>query len=63
MLVTVWLLTVRVVVALTLPDLAEIVVVPKATAVARPPVAMVAMLVDEEAHVTWLVASPVVLLP
>ena len=63
MLVTVWLLTVSPVEALTLPELAEMLVVPKDTAVASPPVLMVATLVADEAHVTWLVASPVVLFP
>jgi hypothetical protein len=35
--------------------LAEMVVVPAATAVARPPVAMVATDVRDELHVAWLV--------
>jgi hypothetical protein len=51
------------VLARTLPELAEIVVVPRATAVAKPEGLMVAMFVADEAHVTSLVASPVVLLP
>jgi len=39
-------------------------VVPKVEpAVARPVLLMVAMLVEEELHVTWLVASPCVLFP
>lgn len=64
MLVIVLLLTVRPVVAITLPDWALIVVVPKAVpAVARPVLLIDAMLVEEELHVTWLVASPCVLLP
>lgn len=61
--VTVWLLTVNVVLALTLPDLAVTVVVPIATPVANPPALMVAMPVFDEVHVTLSVASPMVLLP
>lgn len=57
------MLTVSPVVALTLPELAEMVVVPSDTPVANPEVLMVATLVDEEAHVTWFVASPVELFP
>jgi hypothetical protein len=64
MALTVLLLTVNVAVAvLLLLDLAVIVLVPSATAVARPEELMVATLVDEEAHVTDDVTSPVVLLP
>jgi len=62
-LVTVLLLTVNPVLALTLPELAEIVVVPSATAVAKPEVFIVAIFVADDAQVTWLVASPVVLFP
>ena len=64
MLVIVLLLTVRPVIAITLPDCALMIVVPKVEpAVARPVLLMVAMFVDEELHVTWLVASTWVLLP
>jgi hypothetical protein len=45
----------------TAPDAAEIVVVPTAAAVARPPVEMVATEVAEELHVTDEVISLVVL--
>ena len=62
-LVTVLLLTVRVVLALTLPELHVIVVLPSATPDASPPLLMVAMFVEDDAQVTWLVALPVVLLP
>jgi hypothetical protein len=51
-LVTVLLLTLRLVLAITLPDLAEMVVEPSATAVASPELLMVAMFVDEDPHVT-----------
>ena len=63
-LVTVELLTVNPVWAMTLPDLAAIVVVPRREpAVARPALLMVAILVAVELQVTEVVASPVVLLP
>lgn len=62
-LTTVLLLTVRVVLALTLPVLQEIVVLPSATPVASPVLLMVAIFVEDEVQVTSLVASPVVLLP
>jgi hypothetical protein len=62
-LVTVLLLTVRVVLALTLPELHVIVVLPSATPDASPPLLMVAMFVEDDAQVTELVALPVVLLP
>ena len=45
--------TVRVVLPVTLPDVAETVLVPAATPVARPAVVIVARPVFEEAHVTW----------
>lgn len=61
--VTVRLLTVNTVFALTLPDFAVMVVVPVATPVASPAVLIVAMLVFDEVQVTWFVASPIVLLP
>src|SRR5690348_7192217 len=48
MLDMVWLLTVRMVVAFTLPSLPVMVVVPRATPVARPVLSMVATLVLEE---------------
>jgi hypothetical protein len=51
------------VLARTLPELAEMVVVPSATAVAKPPLSMVAIFVAEDAQVTNVVASPVVLFP
>jgi len=57
------LLTVRPVCALTLPELAVMVVVPNDTPVANPALLMVATFVADEAQLTWLVASPVVLLP
>jgi hypothetical protein len=62
-LVTVLLLTVRVVLALTLPDEQVMVVVPSATPVASPLLLMVATFVEDDVHVTELVALPVVLLP
>ena len=43
--------TVSVVIPVTVPLIAEIVVVPMATAVARPPGAIVAVAVDTEVHV------------
>jgi hypothetical protein len=46
--------TVSVVLPVTLAKLAEIVVVPAETAVARPPVAMVATDVRDEFQVAWL---------
>ncbi len=48
---------------ITLPDLAVMLLVPSATAVARPVVLMVAMLVADETHVTVELTSPVELLP
>ena len=63
MLLIVRLLTVNVAFALTLPDLAVMVVLPKATAVANPEVSMVAMLVADDVQVTLEVTSPVLLLP
>jgi hypothetical protein len=64
MLVMVLLLTVKPVLAITLPDLAWIVVCPSVVpAVAKPALLMVAMFVTEEVHVTEFVTSPVVLLP
>jgi hypothetical protein len=47
--------TVRMVDPLTVPELAEMVVVPTLFAVARPPLEMVATPVDEELQVTVLV--------
>ncbi len=52
MLDRVWLLTVRLVVALTLPSVPVMVVVPSATPVAKPVLSMVATLVVEELQVT-----------
>jgi hypothetical protein len=64
MLVTVLLLTVRIVEAETLLlDFAVIVVVPSATPVANPELSMVAMPVVDEVQVTCEVTSPVLLLP
>lgn len=63
-LVTVLLLTVRTEVAVTLLlDFAVMVVVPNATAVAKPPVSMVAIAGTEEVQVTDDVTSPVLLSP
>jgi hypothetical protein len=62
-LTTVLLLTVRVVLALTLPELHVIVALPSATPDASPPALMVAMFVEEDVQVTELVALLVVLLP
>jgi hypothetical protein len=64
MLVTVLALTVSTAAGeITLPDLAVMLEVPNATAVALPAVLMVATLVAEDAQVTCPVTSPVVLLP
>ncbi len=64
MLVTVWLLTVRPVLVITLPDLAVMVVVPSVLPpVASPVLLIVATLLTEDDQVTVSVASPVVLLP
>ena len=59
------LLTVMGAVAVTLLllDLAVMVVLPKATAVANPEVSMVATLLEDDSQVTCEVTSPVVLLP
>lgn len=59
------LLTVRGAVALALLflDFAVIVVFPSAIAVTRPEPSTVAMFVLDDNHVTWFVASPLVLLP
>ena len=59
------LLTVMGAVAVTLLllDLAVMVVLPRATAVASPEVSMVATLVEDDSQVTCEVTSPVVLLP
>jgi hypothetical protein len=54
-------ITVSVVLPVMLPEVAEMVVVPAATAVARPPAAMVAVAVLDEAHVAVAVRSCVVL--
>ena len=51
--------TVRPVLPLTDPRVAEIVVVPVETAVARPPVVTVATAVVDDAKVTWFVTSSV----
>lgn len=60
MLLTVFVLTVNVVLALRLPEVAVIVVLPvPAPAVASPAVLMVAMFVDEELQVTVEVTSRV----
>ena len=53
--VTAAVCTVRVVLPVTLPSVAEMVLVPAATPVARPVVLMVAIPVAEEAQLTWLV--------
>jgi hypothetical protein len=53
--------TVSVVLPVTVPDVAEIVVVPTATVAARPPAAMVAVAVLEEAQLAVAVRSCVVL--
>ena len=65
MVLIVLLLTVRTAVDVTLLllDFAVMVVFPSATAVARPALSMVAMLVADESHVTWDVTSPAVLFP
>ena len=47
--------TVRVVLPVTVPSVAEMVVVPALTAVARPLLLIVATLVLEDVHATWLV--------
>ena len=54
------LMTVRLVVPLMLPRVAEIVTGPADTAVARPELLIVAHVVSEEAQVTWLVKFSVV---
>ena len=62
-LVTVWFATVRPVVPITLPLVACTVAVPKATAVSKPPLAMVATLVGLVLQVTEEVTSAVLMLP
>ena len=47
--------TVRVVLPATVPSVAEMVVLPALTAVARPVLLIVATLVLEDVHATWLV--------
>jgi hypothetical protein len=49
--------TVSIVLPLTPPKVAEMVVLPALAPVANPPVSMVATVVLEEAQVTWLVRS------
>jgi hypothetical protein len=61
--VMVLLLTVSEAVPFTLPDVAVMVVVPRATAVARPELSMVAMLGAEDVQVTWELTLLTVLLP
>lgn len=63
MLDRVWLLTVRLVVAFTLPSVPVMVVVPRATPVARPVLSMVAMLVVEELQLTFALTSRTLLSP
>ena len=53
--------TVRFVLPVTLLSVAEMLVLPALTAVARPALLMVATLVFEEAHVVWLVTFCVLL--